>query len=83
MLLACEILGDVGDQRFAGRVVERLRVDSVGARKRRLRTLTNAGTDVAVDLTRLLPWDGAVVVDDGSRIVVVERTRRSSCGSRI
>jgi urease accessory protein len=74
MLLAREILGDAGEPRFAGRRVERLRVDSAAAARRRLRATSDAGTDVAVDLERgAYLRDGAVLFDDGERIVVVER----------
>jgi urease accessory protein len=69
-----EILGDAAEGRYAGRAVERLPVDSAAASKRRLRASTDAGTDVAVDLERgTYLRDGAVLADDGERIVVVER----------
>ena len=74
MLLAREIIGDADEERFAGRRVERLLVASHDASKRRLRGLTDAGTDVAVDLERgSYLRDGAVLGDDGERIVVAER----------
>ncbi len=74
MLAAREILGQEGDERFAGRRREVLLVDSADAAKRRLRATTDAGTDVAVDLERgAYLAHGAVLADDGERIVVVER----------
>jgi urease accessory protein len=73
-LFAGEILGDDTDPRFAGRVRERLRVASHDAAKRRLRATTDAGTDIAVDLPRgSFLCHGAVIADDGARIVVVDR----------
>jgi urease accessory protein len=75
MLLVREILGDVCEPRFSGRRVERLCIDSAAAAKRRLRAPTDAGSDVAVDLERgVYLRDGAVLWDDGERVVVVERT---------
>ncbi len=75
MLLVQEILGDVGEPRFARRRIERLPVNSSAAAKRRQRLTTDAGTDVAVDLERTAYLrDGAVLSDDGEVIVVVERT---------
>jgi urease accessory protein len=69
-----EILGDSREARFAGRAIERLPVACTDASKRRLRASTDAGTDVAVDLERgSYLRDGAVLADDGERIVVVER----------
>jgi urease accessory protein len=74
MLSVGEILGDRGDHEFRGRRVERLRVDSAEAGKRILRRSTDAGTDVAISLPRgSYLADGAVLADDGERIVVVER----------
>lgn len=74
MLLIRGILGDASEPRFAGRRVERLLVDSHDASKRRHRGTTDTGTDVAVDLERgSYLRHGAVLADDGSTIVVVER----------
>ncbi len=74
MLRVEALLGDVTESRFAGRRVERLLVDSSEAMKPRLRRNTDAGTDVAVDLPRgSYLRHGAVLADDGERIVVVER----------
>ena len=74
MLLVREILGDWHEPRFAGRPREALLVDSSDAAKRRLRGVTDAGTDVAIDLGRgSYLAHGAVLADDGERIVVVER----------
>jgi urease accessory protein len=75
MLLVSEILGSLCQPRFAGRRVERLPVDWAAARKRRLRALTDAGTDIALDLPHgTYLADGAVLHDDGERVVAVGRT---------
>src|SRR5215212_11589981 len=74
MLVADAILGRVTDDAYSGRIVERLPVAYHEAGKRRMRRTTSEGTDVAVDLpvhTHLA--DGAVLADDGRRIIVVER----------
>lgn len=69
-----KIIGDAEEQRFAGRSTERLQLDSVEASKRRFRTHTDTGTDVAVDLERgSYLRHGAVLYDNGERIIVVER----------
>jgi urease accessory protein len=69
-----EILGDRHEPRFRGRRTERLQVDSADAAKRILRRATDVGTDVAIALPRgSYLADGAVLADDGARIVVVER----------
>ena len=74
MLLVRTILGISTEARFAGRLIERLPVTSVNASKRRFRCSTAAGTDIALDLARgSYLEDGAVLFDDGERIVVVER----------
>jgi urease accessory protein len=74
MLVVHGILGRDEEQRFADRRREVLLVDSTDAAKRRLRATTDAGTDVAIDLERgCYLAHGAVLVDDGERVVVVER----------
>ncbi len=74
MLLVREILGDVGEERFSGRRIDRVRIGSVAASKRRQRLTTDAGLDVAVDLERnSYLREGAVLADDGKVVVVVER----------
>jgi urease accessory protein len=74
MLLVREILGDVDESRFAGRRVELVLINSADATKRRLRSSTNAGTDIAIDLPRgSYLRHGAVLAADDSRIVVIER----------
>lgn len=74
MLLVREILGDVVTTRFAGRQIEWLPVTSADAAKPRLRVSTKAGTDVAIQLERgSFLYEGAVLHDDGKRIIVVER----------
>lgn len=74
MIRGSGILGDESDPQFDGRVVERVGVGSQDAAKRRLRTRTDRGTDLAIDLPRgAYLRHGAVLFDDGKRIVVVER----------
>ncbi len=74
MVSVGEILGDRGEPAFRGRRVECLRLDSAEAAKRILRRTSDAGTDVAISLPRgSYLVDGAVLADDGERIVVVER----------
>ena len=74
MLLVEEILGRGGDPRYAGRSVDRLLVTSSAAAKRRLRARTEAGTDIALDLPRGSYLEhGAVLFDDGERIIVAVR----------
>jgi urease accessory protein len=73
-LVVTEILGDADEARFAGRRVEPLAVTSGDAPKRRLRGVTDGGTEVAVDLPRgSYLRHGAVLADDGERVIVVER----------
>jgi urease accessory protein len=79
MLVVHEILGDFGLARFEGRRVERLHVASTDAAKPRLRLTTDAGTDVAIQLERgSYLYDGAVVDDDGERIIAVERAAENT-----
>lgn len=74
MLLVTRIIGAAGDPRFAGRVQDRFWIAAADAGRRRLRGRTEAGAEVALDLPRR-GWlaDGAVLDDDGARIVVVAR----------
>ena len=74
MLLAQSILGQRDDPRYARRRLERLYVSSTAAAKRRFRARTDAGSDVAIDLPRgSYLAHGAVLFDDGVRIIVAER----------
>ena len=76
MLLVREVIGRRDEPRFARRRVERLPVAWDEASKRRLRRVTDAGTDVGVDLPRgAFLADGAVLADDGERVIVAERRR--------
>jgi urease accessory protein len=73
-LIAREILGNAREERFAGRRIERLVVESAHATRRRLRGRTDAGTDVAVDLPAgAFLADDAVIADDGERVIAVQR----------
>lgn len=74
MLVVHEILGSIREERFAGRRIERLMLDSIQAQRRRQLASTDQGTEIALDLERgAYLADGAVVLDDGERIIVVER----------
>jgi urease accessory protein len=75
MLIVSGILGAATEPRFHGRVLDRLWIAAADAGRRRLRARTEGGLDVAVDLARR-DWlaEGAVLDDDGARIVVVART---------
>jgi urease accessory protein len=76
MELVRDILGSSDDPRFAGRRIEELPLDWAEASKGRLRRRGEAGTDIAIDLPRGgYLADGAVLADDGERIVVVRRRR--------
>jgi urease accessory protein UreE len=69
-----ELLGEASDPRFANRRCDTLPLTSEEARRRRLRADTATGTSVAVDLPRgSFIAHGAVLHDDGERIVVAER----------
>lgn len=74
MLVVHEIIGQLGEDRFARRRIERVLVGRADAGKARLRVRTEAGTDVGIVLRRKeYLADGAVLADDGERIIVVER----------
>lgn len=74
MLVVREIIGRLEEDRFAERSVERVLVDRADAGKARLRIRTDAGTDVGIVLARgAFLADGAVLADDGERIIVVKR----------
>ncbi len=74
MLVVDEILGDVSDGRFVGRRIENLPVGWTDAAKSRLRLRTEAGEDVGIALQRgSYLYHGAVLADNGERIIVVER----------
>lgn len=74
MIVVGELLGDADEPRFSTRSVETMPVAWHEASRRRLRRQTEQGTDVAVDLPQAgYLRDGAVLADDGQRIVVVRR----------
>lgn len=74
MIRASQILGRSDETRFAGRRRDSLSVDWADAARRRLRRRTTNGLDLALDLPRgEYLFDGAVIADDGSTIVVVAR----------
>lgn len=69
------ILGSVDDPSYAGRRRDVVWIGWADATRRRLRRTSRDGLDVAVDLPRgSFLADGAVLVDDGTTIVVVART---------
>jgi urease accessory protein len=74
VLLVRRILGHVDEPPFAGRPVDGLPLDSTDATKRRLRARTRGDVDVALDLERgAYLFAGAVLDDDGRRLIAVER----------
>jgi urease accessory protein len=76
MQLVREILGSADEPRYRGRRIEPLLVDWAEASKGRLRRTAEGGTDVAVVLERgSYLAEGAVLLDDGERIVVIRRVR--------
>lgn len=75
MIVVTELLGRSDEARYAGRRVERFPVTWAEASRRKLRRMTDAGTDVAVDLPAgSYLADGAVLADDGERVVTACRT---------
>ncbi|PIA01864.1 urease accessory protein UreE (plasmid) [Enterobacter cloacae] len=74
MLLVNNILGHVNDQEFSGRQTDRVWIASADAGRRRLRTCSEGGVDLGIELPRV-SWmfDGAVLHDDGMCILVVSR----------
>lgn len=74
MLIVNEIIGRAAEPRFAGRRVQRVAVAAADAGRRRIRLRGEDGSDIAIDLPKPA-WlcDGAVLHDDGERIVVVVR----------
>ena len=69
------ILGQADEARFVGRRRELLGLRSEEAQRRRLRRATDQGTTVVIDLPRgSFLRQGAVLHDDGERIIVVERS---------
>jgi urease accessory protein len=79
MLLVTALLGHRDDAAFRDRRVEQLPVAYDEAGKRRLRRRTTAGTDVAISLdSGAYLADGAVLHDDGARVIVVRRTETPS-----
>jgi urease accessory protein len=71
---ATTVLGRVEDPRFAGRRIVAVPVAWDEASRRRLRRAAADGTDVAIELSSGgYLADGAVLDDDGERVVVVVR----------
>jgi urease accessory protein len=74
MLVVSVLLGDAEEARYEGRRHDPVLVTHGDAAKRRLRLSSAAGVDVAIDLPRgTYLREGAVLDDDGGRILVVER----------
>ena len=75
MLLVNELSDRSEDELDPSRLVERVAVAANDAAKRRQRLTTDAGTEIAIDLPRgTFLRHNAVLVDDGQRAIVVERT---------
>ncbi|MDR8399463.1 hypothetical protein ParKJ_39905 [Paraburkholderia fungorum] len=74
MELVTQILGRADAPEFTGREVDRIGIASADAGRRRMRLRSERGVDVGIDLPRQ-NWlfDGAVLHDDGARVVVVVR----------
>jgi len=74
MLVAGEVLGRLGDACFAGREVDPVDVTWSEAGRSRLRRRSHAGVDIATDVPRgAYLADGAVLSDDGVRVIAVRR----------
>ncbi len=75
MLRATVLHGHRDDLRYAGRAIDLVPVSWAEASRRRLRRWSRAGVDVAIDVPRgVYLADGAVLDDDGARIIAIERT---------
>lgn len=74
MLIVNQILGCADAPQFAGRERHVVAISSADAGRRRMRVRSDHGADVGIDLPRQ-SWlfDGAVLHDDGSRVLVVAR----------
>ena len=71
-----QLHGDIGEAAFAGRRVVDVQVAWDEASRRRLRRTATDGTDVAIDVgPNSYLADGAVLDDDGERVLVVARSR--------
>jgi urease accessory protein len=69
-----EIIGHADEKRFAGRSRDVVPVTAADAVKARLRRASEAGEDLAIQLERgSFLFDGAVLHDDGERLIVIER----------
>ncbi|MFQ5426177.1 MAG: urease accessory protein UreE [Gaiellales bacterium] len=74
MLVITELAGTVDDALLARRLVERVAVPAADSSKRRQRLTSDAGTEVALNLERgTFLRHGALLHDDGDRVIVVER----------
>lgn len=74
MLVVNHILGCADAPQFAGRQRDYIGILAADAGRRRMRVRGESGVDVGIDLPRQ-SWlcDGAVLHDDGTRILVVVR----------
>jgi urease accessory protein len=74
MLIVNHILGRDDALQFAGRQRDCIGILAADAGRRRMRVRSEGGVDVGIDLPRQ-SWlsDGAVLHDDGTRILVVAR----------
>ena len=74
LLIVNGILGHADALPFSGRPSERILVPAADAGRRRMRMRSERGSDIALDLPKQ-SWlfDGAVLHDDGRRVLVVVR----------
>lgn len=74
MLVIGKILGHATELSYIGRRKDLVLIEAAEAGRRRLRTRSQDGVDVGIDLSqRSWLFEGAVLHDDGTRILVVSR----------
>jgi len=74
MLMIEKILGNAADSNYIGRRKDFVLIEAAEAGRQRLRTLSQDGIDIGINLSKQ-SWlyEGAVLYDDGSCILVVSR----------
>jgi urease accessory protein len=74
MLIVNRIIGRADAPRFAGRQTDPVSISAADAGRRRMRVHSESGAEIGIDLPRQ-SWlfDGAVLHDDGERVLVVVR----------
>jgi urease accessory protein len=74
VLLIDQLLGDLDEDRYGNRRIDRLSIGWSEASRRRLRARSDAGVDIALALPRGgYLGDGCVLVDDGETVIAVRR----------